>query len=208
MDARNRPGAGLKSVFGEEIKGDPDAFDVYVVRFGADGRRLGTSVVTTPEYDEIYGLRAFDDGAYVVGRTEHWNEQGTGFDAIVGRVDGRTGATSVTEVDVAQSDIAFDLARTRAGLVVVGASDYAQNPHGASITEHSKNFARLLLEDGTSRDLLVRDGPRHNETRFVLSHGTSSVLVGGMVDGPGTHSADQDDSLLRASGFLTEIVLE
>ena len=46
------------------------------------------------------------------------------------------------------------------------------------------------------------DGTRHSEARFVVSAGKGRVMIGGMVDGPGTHSADVDATLLRANGFV------
>lgn len=55
-------------------------------------------------------------------------------------------------------------------------------------------------------DLSVPVAPRHNEGRFVRWAG-DRLLVGGMLDGPGTHSADGDPSLLRARGFLRQVVV-
>jgi hypothetical protein len=199
----------LKQVFGETVAGEPDSLDVYVVRVSPDGRRLGTSVVSTPEDDEIYGLRALDGRAYVLGRNEHWNQQGTGFEALVARVDAETGAASVREFDVQRGDIAFDVAPAPdGGVLIVGSSDYDQNPHGASISEHSQSFARWVSAEGVPHVVGVENGKRHNEARYVVRLDDDSYLFGGMLDGPGTHSADRDPSLLRASGFLTEVEIE
>jgi hypothetical protein len=41
----------------------------------------------------------------------------------------------------------------------------------------------------------------------VVELGAGRVLVGGMLDGPGTHSGDSDPTLVRARGFLTEVSL-
>jgi hypothetical protein len=195
-----------KAVFGEDLKGDPDALDIYVTRVSADGVRLGTSVVSTPEDDELYGLRAVGEAAYAVGRNERWNEEGTGHDALVGRVDGATGTVAVRTFDVQRGDVAFDVAPAKEGrLLVVGASGYTQNPHGASISEASDTFARWLSPDGTLEPAPLPNGPRHNEARVVVPLDDGLFLVGGMLDGPGTHSADGEPAALRAAGFVIPV---
>ncbi|MDX2024342.1 MAG: hypothetical protein SF187_29135 [Deltaproteobacteria bacterium] len=195
-----------KAVFGETLMGDPDAWDSYVTRLSPAGGRLGTSVITTMGADELQSLRAVDGGAYVVGRTEHWNAQGTGFDVLVAKIDGGTGAVKTRELDVNAGDIAFDLLPLDENtVVVVGASGYAQNPNGLSITESSQGFARKWPEVGETTSLALPQGLRHNEARFVLGYGDAQLLIGGMLNGPGTHSADGDASLLRADGFLVTL---
>jgi hypothetical protein len=196
----------FRDVFGERLSGDPDGTDSYVVRIAPDGRRLGTSVVGGPRPDEIHGLRAVRGAAYALGRNEEWNAQGTGFDALLARIDAVTGAVELRELHVDRGDIAFDVAPTDdGGLILVGARGYSQNPHGASVSEESHAFARWLAGDGRIVDAAVPDGPRHNEARFITRLDASRFLIGGMLDGPGTHSADADPSQLRAAGFLTEI---
>lgn len=205
--ARLELGAMVKAhekVFGEKLVTDPDRLDAFVTRISPDGQRLGTSVVSTPDDDQLYGLRATGRGVYALGRTEHWNAEGTGFDALLALIDA-SGAVAVQTFDVERSDIAFDVAAGEDGdLVVVGASGYSQNPYGASISEASHAFALRLQRDGALRALPLPDGPRHNEARFVVPRGRERLVVGGMLDGPGTHSADADAALLRAAAFITE----
>ncbi len=204
--ARAESGAMLRAhrtVFGEDLPTDPDGLDAFVTRIAADGTRLGTSVVSTPNDDQLYRLRAIGEDAYALGRTEDWNEAGTGFDALVARVDPQ-GAVTVRTLAVDRGDIAFDVAPAAGGgLVVVGASGWAQNPHGASITEESHAFARRLAAGGSDSALPLSQGPRHNEARVALRLADGTLVIGGMHDGPGTHSADGDASGLRARGFLT-----
>lgn len=196
----------IAKVFGEPIVGDEDGLDSYVARLAPDGARLGTSVITTDKPDEIYGLAADQDGVWVLGRNELWSSSGNGHDALVARVTSG-GKVTVRELHVAEGDIAFDAAPAAdGGVIVVGASGYFQNPSGASISEASSIFARWLRADGSAVDLVVPVGPRHNEGRFVRWVG-DRLLVGGMLDGPGTHSADSDRSLLRARGFLSQVAL-
>ena len=187
-----------EKLFGERLATDPDALDVFVSRYSTDGIRFGTSVVGTEHDDQLYGLRGGATGAWTLGRTEIWNEQGTGFDALVGKVDG-SGNVTVHRFDVDRGDIAFDAIEKAGDLLVVGASGYAQNPKGASITEESSTFARWLHRGDR---IALPNGPRHSEARFVSLRG-GGFLVGGMLDGPGTHSADGDVTLLRAAGFVT-----
>lgn len=127
-----------------------------------------------------------------------------GFDALVARVD-RSGAVELQRFDVELGDLAFDAAVTARGLLVVGTRGYAQNPHGASISERASTFASLRGEP--SALLALPDGPRHSQARVVLPLDGRRVIVGGMLDGPGTHSADADRAPLRARGFLESVVL-
>lgn len=192
----------FETVFGEDLTTDPDFLDVFVTRLTRSGKRLGISVVGTPEDDQLYGLRAGDSGAIAVGRSEIWNAQGTGFEAFAAHVDA-LGHVTVDRFDVDRGDIAFDAMRTSSGeVVVVGASGYSQNPHGASISEESHPFARARNGDATSVTIPLPDGPRHGEARFVLPLEDGRLLVGGMLDGPGTHSADGDEAHLHARGFV------
>ena len=211
--ARLESGAMVRAherVFGEKLVTDPDWLDAFVTRVSPSGQRLGTSVVSTPDDEQLYALRAIGTSVYALGRTEHWNASGTGFDALVAKIDAN-GSVAVSSFDVEAGDIAFDVARAGNTLVVVGASGYSQNPFGASISEESHAFAVRLEADGTVRALAAPNGPRHNEARVVLGDSgwgdrvatPRSILVGGMLDGPGTHSADGDASLLRANGFVT-----
>lgn len=200
----NRFARAIRDVFGETHDNDPDFLDSWVARIAPDGRRLGTSLIRTDKADELYGLRGAANAAYAVGRNEIWNASGTGFDALVARVDGATGVVTVRDFDVDRSDIAFDAVELPGrGLVVVGASGYVQNPNGASISEESNAFAVLLPQNGPITGLTVPKGPRHNEARFVSLASEHAVVVGGMLDGPGTHSADGDVRLLRAHGFVS-----
>jgi hypothetical protein len=205
----SRMAKAIQDVFGQTLDTDPDFLDSYVTRLSPEGARLGVSVVGTERPDEIFGLRAVEGAAWVLGRNELWNDQGTGFDALVARVDAVTGDVLVRALDVQLGDIAFDLARAPwpgGGVVVAGASGYAQNPNGASITEASAPFA-LWLRQGDVTPLPLPSGPRHNEALTLLPLPDGRLLVGGMVDGPGTHSADGDPSLLRADGFLRELAV-
>lgn len=209
--ARLESGAMVKAhqkVFGEVLVTDPDRLDAFVSRVDAEGVRLGTSVVGTDDDEQLYELRAGRHGVYALGRSEHWNAQGTGFDAMVAHVSPH-GKVTMRRFDVDAGDIAFDaLEETDGSLLVVGASGYSQNPSGASINEASQAFARRLRKDGTTEVIalpLPSSAPRHNEARFLVRHDDGTLVVAGMTDGPGTHSADGDATLLRATGWVAQL---
>jgi len=196
-------------VFAETLNGDADALDLYVTRIASDGKRIGTTVVGTAEDDQLFGLRGGQDSALVIGRKEYWNDQGTGFDALVARLDGKTGALQLRELNVERSDLAFDAVALAGGSwLVTGASDWQQNPHGASVSEESQAFLRRLDANGESSGIALANGPRHNEGRTLVPFGRGRWLLGGMSDGPGTHSGDGDPAKVRASGFLREFRLD
>ncbi|MEI9950273.1 MAG: hypothetical protein WDO74_15170 [Pseudomonadota bacterium] len=196
-------------VFGEILVGDADAQDLYVTRIAPGGTRLGTTVVGTPEDDQLFGLRGGQDSALVIGRKEHWNEQGTGFDALVARLDGQSGTLEMRELDVQRSDLGFDaLPLSDGSWLVTGASHWQQNPNGASVSEESQAFLQRISSSGERSPIALPNGLRHNEGRTLLPLGPGRWLVGGMTDGPGTHSGDADASRVRASGFLCELRLD
>jgi hypothetical protein len=92
-------------------------------------------------------------------------------------------------------------------LLAAGSTGYVQNPSGASISEEARPLLLVLGSDGSLRDKLdVAAGPRHNQMRSVTPYG-GSWLAAGMENGPGTHSADADLSLLRADGYVRSVRL-
>ena len=197
-----------EAVFGEQLVGDENGLDIYVTRLSGDGQRLGTQVVGTSEQDELYGLRASHGSVLVTGRKEYPDATGTGFDALLARVDGPTGAVEVGELDVDRSDLAFDaVVLDDDSWLVAGVSGYDQNPNGASISEASTAFVRRVRKSGDAVALVTPNGKRHNEARTLVQRADGTWLVGGMHDGPGTHSADGDSSKLTARGFLSALAI-
>jgi len=193
-------------VFGETLVGDADALDLYVTRIASGGTRIGTTVVGTPEDDQLFGLRGGQDSALVIGRKEYWNDDGTGFDALIARLEGKSGALEVRELHVKRSDLAFDAVALEDGSwLVAGASDWQQNPSGASVSEESQAFVQHLSAAGEGSTIALENGARHNEGRTLVDLGAGRFLIGGMTDGPGTHSGDAEPSHVRASGFLREV---
>lgn len=91
----------------------------------------------------------------------------------------------------------------RAG-VNFNATGYVQNPTGASISEAAQPLLALLNSDGSlAQNLGFTGGARHNQLSTVASL-DGRWLLGGMVNGPGTHSGDVQRQLIVADGFLRE----
>lgn len=172
----------------------------------ADGHRLGSTAIDTHNLAELHGLRATPGGFLLVGRvlTEVRSDGGgwDAFAAIVGH-DGSSGAYSVVDVD--RGDVLFDLAPLASGKCLgLGATGYTQNPSGASISESAQPLLVLLNADGSlAQNLNYMGGPRQNQLTTITPLNGHWIL-GGMVNGPGTHSGDSDHNLIVADGFVRD----
>jgi len=172
----------------------------------ADGRRLGSTVIDTHDLSELHGLRATPSGFALVGRVlSEVRSDGTGwnaFTALVGR-DGAPGPYSVVDVD--RGDVLFDIAALPSGrYLALGTTGYTQNPNGASISEAAQPLLVLLNTDGSlAQNLNYIGGARHNELTTIANL-NSHWLLGGMMNGPGTHSGDTNRDLIVADGFVHE----
>jgi hypothetical protein len=180
---------------------------ILLTRVGTeDGRRLGSTVIDTRQRAELHGLRASSRGVALVGRVlSEVRSDGTGWDAFVGSVaqDGSLGPYNTIDVD--RGDVLFDIAQLPSGrYVALGTTGYVQNPGGASISESAQPLLVLLGSDGSLvQSLSFPAGPRHNQLTTVVRI-DGGWLLGGMINGPGTHSGDTDRALLVADGFLRE----
>jgi hypothetical protein len=172
----------------------------------ADGRRLGSTVIDTHEHAELHGVRATPYGFILVGRvlTEVRSDGGgwDAFTAFVGR-DGTLGPYSVVDVD--RGDVLFDASALPSGrYLALGTTGYTQNPSGASISEAAKPLLVLLNADGSlAQNLDYAGGARHNQLTTVAPQ-NGHWLLGGMINGPGTHSGDGNHDLIVADGFVRE----
>lgn len=173
-----------------------------------DGQRLESTVIDTKQRAELHGLRASSQGFALVGRVlSEVRPDGTGWDgfaALVAR-DGTLGTYKTVDVD--RGDVLFDIAQLPSGrYLALGTTGYVQNPTGESISESAQPLLALLGPDASLiQNLGFPAGPRHNQLT-TLARIDAGWLLGGMINGPGTHSADTDRSLLVADGFLREQV--
>lgn len=99
----------------------------------------------------------------------------------------------------------FDVAALPGGrFLALGTTGYIQNPSGASISEAAQPLLALLNSDGSvAQNLSYMGGARHNQLTTIASL-NGRWLLGGMVNGPGTHSGDADHTLIVADGFVRE----
>ena len=172
----------------------------------ADGRRLGSTVIDTRERAELHGVRATPGGFVLVGRVlTELRSDGSGWDAFTASVgrDGTPGAYSVVDVD--RGDVLFDVAALPSGrYLALGTTGYLQNPSGASISEAAQPLLVLLNSDGSlAQNLGYIGGARHNQLTTIAPL-NGRWLLGGMINGPGTHSGDANRDLIVADGFLRE----
>ena len=190
--------------FGEPIAATAG---VLLTRVATDnGRRLGSTVIDTHDRAELHGVRATPAGFALVGRVlSEVRSDGSGwnaFTALVGR-DGTLGSYNLVDVD--RGDILFDIAPLPSGrYLALGTTGYVQNPSGESISEAAQPLLVVLNTDGSlAQNLGYVGGARHNQLTTIAAL-ESSWLLGGMVNGPGTHSGDNDRQLIVADGFLRE----
>ncbi|HKF05240.1 MAG TPA: hypothetical protein VKB49_23175 [Candidatus Sulfotelmatobacter sp.] len=173
---------------------------------GNDGRRLGSTVIDTHDLAELHGLRTAPHGFVMMGRVlSQVRSDGSGwnaFTALVGE-DGAPGPYSVIDVD--RGDILFDVTALPSGrYLALGTTGYTQNPSGASISEAAQPLLVLLNADGSlAQNLGYVGGARHNQLTTIAPL-NGRWLLGGMINGPGTHSGDGNRKLIVADGFLRE----
>lgn len=190
--------------FGEPIAATAG---VLLTRLSSDdGRRLGSTVIDTHNRSELHGVRATLGGFALVGRVlSEVRSDGTGWDAFTALVgsDGTLGSYNVVDVD--GGDILLDIAPLPSGrYLALGTTGYVQNPSGESISESAQPLLVLLNADGSlAQNLGFSAGARHNQLTTIAPLNGGWIL-GGMVNGPGTHSGDTDRGLIVADGFLRE----
>ncbi len=180
---------------------------LLVTRVAPDGQRLGSTVIDTVQTSELYGLRLNGDDIALVGRVfSEVRGDGTGWNAYAAHVGRASGALlSYRVIDLDRGEVLFDIAPLAQGrFLAAGAAGYSQNPTGGSISEETSPLLAVLESDGSLKQRIdVAAGARQNQVRSIAARG-SNWLVGGMINGPGTHSGDGNPALIVADGFLHE----
>jgi hypothetical protein len=178
-------------------------------------RELPRALVREGTTSDIEGLRWLRGGVVLVGRVSPTPlpDSGYGWDGfLVHLVDGEAAPRLRVSVDLERGAVLSDAAaHGETGWLVAGRSGYWQNPRGASISE--EGTSELLVLDGTgtvSRRLELAQGPRHNGALGIApapGH-AGHFYAGGLANGPGSHSADTDPTLLQADGWVNRVVLD
>ncbi len=201
--------AGHAEHFGETI--DPEVTQgALLTRLSASGQRLSTTVIDSGPRSELYGLRWAGDRIVLAGRVRpSIRPDGSSWDGWLAWVAADSGALLQQQVlDVDRSDVLFDAAPLPGGRwLLAGATGYLQNPGGRSISEEAAPLLAVLPAAGQpAQRLSLPATARHNQARS-LAAGSSAARwwVGGMHNGPGTHSADADPALLTADGFVRAV---
>jgi len=188
--------------FGEPIAA---SMGVLVDRIdAADGRRVGSTPIDTRVRAELHGLRAIPSGFALVGRVfSEVRADGSGWNAFAAFVLREGAAAAYSVIDVDRGDVLFDIAPLSGGQFVgLGTTGYTQNPTGARISEPAQPLLVLLNAYGTlARNLGFPGGLRHNQLD-TIERFNGQWLVGGMTNGPGTHTGDSQRALIVADGFL------
>jgi hypothetical protein len=183
---------------------------LLITRLAPDGQRLGSTVIDTVQESELCGLRLSSDDIGLVGRVfSEVRGDGTGWNAYVAHI-GRVSGTllSYRVVDLDRGEVLFDIVPLAQGrFLVAGAAGYSQNPTGASISEEMSPLLAVVESDGTLKQRLdVVAGARQNQLRSIAARG-GNWLVGGVVNGPGTHSGDGNPALIMADGFVHDMTV-
>lgn len=196
------------AAFGDDLRPLSDTkltYDVLVTRLDGSGHRVFSRMVGTPWNDEIYGMRAVAGASLVVGRTETAPGDPGGWDTLLARVTD-DGTVSLRTIDVEGAGILFDADMLPDGrTIAVGGAGYTKNPTGASISEACSPLA-LVVDGQTQIRLPLPAAPRNNHLRTLLPD-EPGIWVGGIANGPGTHTGDADPSLIRADPLVAVLAL-
>ncbi|MBK8408123.1 MAG: hypothetical protein IPL19_09085 [Sandaracinaceae bacterium] len=170
-----------------------------------------TTAVDTIQTSEVHGLRVGGGRISLVGRVRSERlADGTGWNAYAAFLAADGTLAHYQVIDVHQGDILFDIVPARDGRwLAAGAAGYVQNPYGASITAVTDPLLLELEPDGNvfARHAFV-GGPRQNQLRSLdVGASANERLVGGLQNGPGTHTGDADPSLITADGLVRTFTL-
>jgi len=190
--------------FGEPIAASTGALLTRVA--SSDGRRVGSTVIDTHNLAELHGVRA-TPGGFV-----WWAEFSPRCDqtGVVGMRSLRLSAAmafpvrTVWSMSIEATCCSMSQCCLAGRYLALGTTGYLQNPSGASISEAAQPLLALLNSDGSlAQNLGYTGGARHNQLTTIASR-NGRWLLGGMINGPGTHSGDADRNLIVADGFLRE----
>jgi len=195
--------AGHREYFHEPL--DPALFSGAIVTLlDSTGLRLGATPIDIQVSSEIHAVRWAGDTVLVAGRMlTTRRDDGGGWDGFLAHLKFGDPAAQLQVLDFDRGDVIFDMAALDDGrILVAGSTAYLQNPSGGSISENADLLLAILPAAGAPAERLWLPGYLgHNQLR-TIAEWRGNWLVGGMQNGPGTHSADADPALLTCNGFL------
>ncbi|MFO0560932.1 MAG: hypothetical protein U0269_23135 [Polyangiales bacterium] len=179
--------------------------DILVTRILADGTRSRSLVVGTADVDdEPFAIACSADGRVAIGG-RHRREPGrdnTEFHGFVALVDGEGATFAPLSFDGDALTIVQAVAFDRGGAVLFGGSEgWTQNPVGVSVGSPGRPFLARWDGRGAPERSSVVPTRGHSELRAIATSPRSSVALGGIEDGPLSHSYDADRSALRGDGW-------
>jgi hypothetical protein len=214
VDPQGRSAVAVSLGRTELPKGHSEYFDepldpalasgAIVTVLDVNGHRLSATPVDTSVLSEVHTVRWAGDSVLIAGRMlTAVRADGGGWDGFVARVSPGNPAAYLQALDFDRGDAILDVAPLDDGsIAVAGSTAYVQNPTGGSISESAEPLLAVLpATPGPAQRLPLPAGLRQTQVRTVAAwlHGW---VVGGLQNGPGTHSADSDPTLLTCDGFL------
>lgn len=194
---------GHSEYFGEPLNPTLVAGAIVTV-LDANGHRLSATPVDTSVLSEVHVVRWAGDSILVAGRMRTTvRDDGGGWDGFIARVSPGNPDPQLQALDFDRGDVILDVAPLDdGGVAIAGSTAYVQNPTGGSISESAEPLLAVVpAAPGPAQRLPLPAGLRQNQVRSVAAwlHGW---VIGGLQNGPGTHSADSDPALLTCDGFL------
>jgi hypothetical protein len=201
--ARTELPAGHREYFHEPI--DPALISGAIVTIlDSTGLRLGATPIDIKVSSEVHAVRWAGDTVIVAGRMlTTRRDDGGGWDAFLANLRFGDPAAQLQVLDFDRGDVILDIAAFDDGRIgIVGSTAYLQNPLGGSISENADLLLAVLPAVGAPAQRLWLPGYLgHNQLR-TIAEWRGNWLIGGMQNGPGTHSADADPARLTCNGFL------
>jgi hypothetical protein len=192
--------------FGEDLLSgtDPDNFDfdtAVVTRFTTDGVRSYARLLGHPGRSKrLLNMKAVRDSVVLVGRMKTGSEPGS-WDGWILSARGASGEVAYERnVDVQNGDMFWDVAPLGTDrFLLVGSTDYLQNPAGLSVSDARDPLALVLDSLGNvEKRIALPRGPagRGTEAMSVSFSEQSQLAISGVQNAPGTHAQVFSDAFL------------
>ncbi len=208
----------MQCVFDSVNAVENERLPLAVTRFGVEGERLGT-VILTPDEDAAeqvpFALTARDGRLAVAGAVVRMTDEGVrrtypdadgdvDYDGYVAVYSARGAKLLQHDYNLGRGDVLAALRWTDAGFVAVGSSGWDRWQGGMSVSKGADPLVVWLSTDGSEfaqRTHTLSNGSRHFTLHDVLA--TDGTLEAyGFSDGPMTHSADNGDTPSKTFGPL------